>query len=49
MQIRYEMVSNAHVRQLTGPLRTFARKFSNSDFFRKILPLRDGGLVMSEM
>ena len=30
-------------------LRTFARKFSNFDFFLKILPLKDDGLVMSEM
>ena len=29
-------------------LRTFARKFSNSDFFLKILPLKDDELVMSE-
>ena len=30
-------------------LRTFARKFSNIDFFLKILPLKDDDLVMSEM
>ena len=30
-------------------LRTFARKFSNIDFFLKILPLKDDELVMSEM
>ena len=30
-------------------LRTFARKFSNIDFLLKILPLKDGELVMSEM
>ena len=30
-------------------LRTFERKFSNSDFFLKILPLKDDELVMSEM
>ena len=29
-------------------LRTFARKFSNIDFFLKILPLKDDELVMSE-
>ena len=29
--------------------RTFARKFSNIDFFLKILPLKDDELVMSEM
>ena len=32
-----------------GYLRTFARKFSNIDFFLKILPLKDDELVMSEM
>ena len=30
-------------------LRTFAQKFSNNDFFLKILPLKDDELVMSEM
>ena len=30
-------------------LRTFARKFSNIDFFLKILQLKDDDLVMSEM
>ena len=30
-------------------LRTFARKFSNVDFFLKILPLKDDELVISEM
>ena len=29
-------------------LKTFARKFSNIDFFLNILPLRDDELVMSE-
>ena len=28
---------------------TFARKFSNIDFFLRILPLKDDELVMSEM
>ena len=32
-----------------GALRTFARKFSNTDFFLQILPLKDDELVMSEM
>ena len=32
-----------------SPLRKFARKFSNIDFFLKILPLKDDELVMSEM
>ena len=30
-------------------LRTFARKFSNIDFFLRILPLKDDELVMSGM
>ena len=30
-------------------LRTFARKFSNIDFFLQILPLKDNELVMSGM
>ena len=30
-------------------LRTFARIFSNIDFFLEILPLKDDELVMSEM
>ena len=30
-------------------LGTFARKFSNIDFFAKILSLKDDELVMSEM
>ena len=30
-------------------LRTFARNFSNIDFFLKILPLKDDQLAMSEM
>ena len=30
-------------------LRTFARNFSNIDFFLNILPLKDDELVMSEM
>ena len=30
-------------------LRTFARNFSDIDFFPKILPLKDDELVMSEM
>ena len=30
-------------------LRTFARKFSNINFFLQILPLKDDELVMSEM
>ena len=29
-------------------LRTFARNFSNIDFFMKILPLKDDDLAMSE-
>ena len=30
-------------------LRTFVRKFSNIDFFLKILPLKDDELEMSEI
>ena len=30
-------------------LRTFARNFSNIDFFLKLLPLKDDELAMSEM
>ena len=30
-------------------LRTFARKFSNFEFFLKILPVKDDALAMSEM
>ena len=30
-------------------LRTFARKFSNIDFFLRLLPLKVDELVMSEM
>ena len=30
-------------------LRTFARNFSNIDFFLKILPMKDDDLAMSEM
>ena len=37
------------VRAFVFSLRTFARKFSNIDFFLKILPLKDDELVMSEM
>ena len=41
------------VRALLKPygdtLRTFARNFSNIDFFLKILPLKDDELAMSEM
>ena len=35
--------------QMDNNVRTFARKFSNIEFFLKILPLKDGKLVMSEM
>ena len=36
-------------RDVEFELRTFARKFSNNDFFLQILPLKDDELVMSEM
>ena len=38
-----------HINSTINLLRTFARKFSNIDFFLKILPLKDDELVMSEM
>ena len=38
-----------NVSSFTRVLRTFARNFSNIDFFLKILPLKDGELAMSEM
>ena len=42
--------NSIHVVSCTGDrLRTFARKFSNIDFFLKMLPLKDVELVMSEM
>ena len=34
---------------LRARLRTFARNFSNIDFFLKILPLNDDELAISEM
>ena len=42
---------NVHYFLIEGnlALRTFARKFSNIDFFLRILPLKDDELVMSEM
>ena len=48
-------ISDARVKRvnqkslLDDSLRTFARKFSNFDFFLKTLPLKDDDLVMSEM
>ena len=36
-------------RTVTVSLRTFARNFSNIDFFLKILPVKVDELVMSEM
>ena len=33
----------------TSVLRTFARKFSNIDFFLKLLPLKDDELLMTAM
>ena len=38
-----------HWNTLVTALRTFARKFSNTDFFLKNLPLKVDELVMSEM
>ena len=37
------------ITHMRRPLRTFARNFSNIDFFQKILPLEDDELAMSEM
>ena len=37
------------IKESNTVLRTFARKFSNVDFFLKILPLKDDELVMSAM
>ena len=45
-----DSLSNRGTRELgNGLLRTFARNFSNIDFFLKILPLKDDELAMSEM
>ena len=35
--------------RVRASLRTFARNFSNIDFFLKILPLKDDELAMQEM
>ena len=48
--IGFALIILSHlVRDLKVALRTFARKFSNIDFFLKILSLKDDELVMSEM
>ena len=41
--------SNTRFKHFSRGLRTFARKFSNIDFFLRILPLKVDELVMSEM
>ena len=41
--------SHRYVFDPLGVLRTFARNFSNIDFFLKILPLKDDELAISEM
>ena len=43
------MSSELSIHKNVNELRTFARKFSNIDFFLRILPLKDDELVMSEM
>ena len=45
---RIAKLTTCKMRRL-NQLRTFARNFSNIDFFLKILPLKDDELVMSEM
>ena len=40
---------NRFEKQEEERLRTFARNFSNIDFFLKLLPLKDDELAMSEM
>ena len=42
-------VLSAYKISLSVYLRTFARNFSNIDFFLKILPLKDDELAMSEI
>ena len=55
MSINTSMMQNfgledlSHVQSRRNLLRTFARNFSNIDFFLKILPLKDDELAMSEM
>ena len=41
--------SSERIITYVASLRTFARNFSNIDFFLKILPLKDDQLAMSEM
>ena len=45
----YKRVDSPNHCNHLGHLRTFARNFSNIDFFLKILPLKDDELAMSEM
>ena len=49
MKRRGRRAKNLIIRGEKGDLKTFARKFSNIDFFLRILPLKDDELVMSEM
>ena len=46
---QFVFVATAVVVLLSSLLRTFARNFSNIDFFLTILPLKDDELAMSEM
>ena len=50
-ELRYHRVLNKKADQDNNlnSLRTFARKFSNINFFLKILPLKVDELLMSEM
>ena len=49
LQIRQKNNNHTEFKNFVNKLRTFVRKFSNIDFFLKILPLKDDELVMSEM
>ena len=46
---KFNLLHNCLRKLLPIILRTFARQFSNIDFFLQILPLKDDELVMSEM
>ena len=51
-QYHLSLTQGSRINEIGGKhddLRTFARTFSNIDFFLKILPLKDDDLVMSEM
>ena len=48
-ELRYHRVLNKKADQDNNLMTTFARKFSNIDFFLNILPLKVDELLMSEM